>query len=156
MKLLFWNAAKAYNQTDLKDAIKALRQTSPKAAEDFEFQNPRLLCRAFMREDSKCDVIVNNMAETFNAYVVHARTKHLINMLEDIRMALTERIVVKRSIMEASEDDICPRIRSKVEKEKEETRNCFPVLAGNKVFQVKHRLESLVANLNQGKCTCRK
>ena len=48
-----------------------------------------------MREDSKCDVIVNNMAETFNAYVVYARTKHLIDMLEDIRMALMERIVVK-------------------------------------------------------------
>ena len=92
-----------------------------------------------MREDSKCDVIVNNNAETFNAYVVHARTKHLIDVLEDIRMALMERIVVKRSIMEASEDDIedlCPKIRSKLEKEKEEARNYFPVPAGNKVFWV--------------------
>ena len=87
-----------------------------------------------MREDSKCDVIVNNMAETFNAYVVHARTKHLIDKLENIRMALIERIVVKRSIMEVSEDKIHPRIRSKLEKKKEEARNYFYIPAGNKVF----------------------
>jgi len=61
------DCSKGNNQTDLEDATKALKQTSPKAAEDFEFQNPRLFFRAFMREDSKCDVIVNNMAETFNA-----------------------------------------------------------------------------------------
>ncbi|KAJ8424131.1 hypothetical protein Cgig2_024374 [Carnegiea gigantea] len=93
------------------------------------------LSRAFVREDSECYVIVNNVAENFNAYVVHVRTKHLIDMLEDIRIVLMERIVVKSSIMEASKDDICPRIRSKLEKEKEEARNCFPVSSGNKVFQ---------------------
>ena len=71
-------------------------------------------------------------------------------------MTLMERIVVKRFIMEASEDDICPRIRSKLKKEKQEVRNCFPIPAGNKVFQVKHRLDSLVVDLNQSKCTCKK
>ena len=108
-----------------------------------------------MREDSKCDVIVNNMAETFNAYVVHVRIKHLIDMLEDIRMALMEMIVMKRSIMEASKDDIDPTIRSKLQKKKE-VGNCFPVPVSNKVFQVKHRLDSLVVDLNQDKYTCRK
>jgi len=64
-----------------------------------------------MREDSKCDVIVNNMTETFNVDIVHARTKHLIDILEDIRMDLIKRIMVKRSIRQASEDDIYPKIQ---------------------------------------------
>jgi len=63
-----------------------------------------------MREDSRCDVIVNHMAETFNAYVIHARTKHLINILEDLRLAFMERIVVKRAIIQAFEDDICLKL----------------------------------------------
>jgi len=96
--LLFWNATKAYNPTNLRDVIEALRQTSSKAAKDFKYQNPRLFYKAFKREDSKYDVIIN-MSQIFNAYVVYIRNKHLINMLEDIRMALMERNVVKRAIM---------------------------------------------------------
>jgi len=138
----------------LKYAIEALRQTSPKTSKDFKFQNLRLFCGAFIRKDLKCDVIVNNMAETSNAYVVHAGTKHLIDMLEDIGMALMEMIVMKRSITEASKDDIDPTIRSKLQKKK--VGNCFPVPVSNKVFQVKHRLNSLVVDLNQAKCTSRK
>jgi len=87
--------------------------------------------------------------------IVHARTKHLIDMLEDIKMTLMERIIVKRAIMQAFEDDACPEMRSKLEKEKEEARNCF-LVPSETVFQVKHKLDSLVVDLNQDKYTCRK
>ena len=68
----------------------------------------------------KCDYVVNNMTKMFNVYIVHARLTHLIEMLEDIGVALMERMVIKKGTMETSEDKTCPRIRSKLEKEKEE------------------------------------
>ena len=96
-----------------------LKLVSPKAKEDFLAQKPRSFYRAFMTTTYKCHYVVNNMVETFNAYIVHAGSKHLIYKLEDIRMALMEKMVVKKRTMETSEDEICPRIRSKLEKEKE-------------------------------------
>ncbi|KAJ8447201.1 hypothetical protein Cgig2_030432 [Carnegiea gigantea] len=105
---------------------------------------------AAVEEDSKCDVIVNNMAKTFNAYVVYIRTKHLIDMLEDIRMTLMERIVVSRDIMQASEDDTYPRIGSKLDKEKEEVRNSFPIPSSNKVFQIVNHLYKKGNETDQG------
>ena len=84
--------------------------TSPKAAEDFLARNSKTFCRAYMSTETKSDV-VNNMAETFNAYVMHARAKHLIYVLKDIRLALMERIVLKRGHKEKADDKICPRVR---------------------------------------------
>ena len=46
-----------------------------------------------MSTRTKCDVGVNNMAKAFNAYVVHARVKHRIYILEDIRIVLMERLL---------------------------------------------------------------
>jgi hypothetical protein len=156
LKLLFWTAAQAYNKADYKDVLDAMKLISARAVEDFVSQNPRAFCRAFIDNTPKCEVIVNNIAETFNAYIVQARAKHIIYMLEDIRVALMERVVLKRASMDKSEDQICPRIRVKLEKEKDEARNCFPVPAGNRIFQVTHRLDTLHVDMNEGKCTCRK
>lgn len=40
-------------------------------------------------------MIDNNVSETFNGYIIRARSKHTIHMLEDIREALRERQYVK-------------------------------------------------------------
>ncbi|KAJ8447145.1 hypothetical protein Cgig2_022874 [Carnegiea gigantea] len=148
LKLLFWNATKSYNETDSKDALEASELESAKVVKDFVFQNPRLFCWAFIRVDSRCNVIVNNMNETCNAYVIHAICKHLINMLENIRMELIDRIVVKKVMMHNSDDDMRPIIRSKLEEEKEKTKNCFPLPSSNNVFKVKHKLDNFHVDLN--------
>ena len=62
----------------------------------FRGANPKVLCRAFLKTSTKVDVIVNNLAETFNGYIINGRTKHLIHMLEDIITALMKRLVMKR------------------------------------------------------------
>lgn len=36
-------------------------------------------------------MVDNNVSETFNGYIVCARSKHIIHMIEDIRGALRER-----------------------------------------------------------------
>ncbi|KAL2892335.1 Protein FAR1-RELATED SEQUENCE 3 [Bienertia sinuspersici] len=119
-KLLFWNIVKAYNNTDFNDAIEELEKVNLAAAEDFRSYNPQLFCRAFFRSSTRCDVVTNNMAETFNGYIIQARTKHLIYMLEDIRASLMQRLAVKKQNMEDSTSVICPRDQLKLEKNKDE------------------------------------
>ena len=63
-----------------------------------------------MKTNTKVDVIMNNLAETFNGYIINVRTKHLIYMLEDIKIALVQRLVLKRREIKKSYVVVCPRI----------------------------------------------
>ena len=154
--MLFWAAAKAHNQADYKDALDAMKLISIRVLEDFVFQNSRAFCRAFIDRQPKCEVIVNNIVETFNAYIVQARAKHITYMLEDTRVFLMKRVVLQRATMEKCEDDVCLKIRVNLEKEKDEVRNYFLISSGNRIFQITHRLDALHVDMNEGKCTCKK
>ncbi|KAL2903511.1 Antiviral helicase SKI2, partial [Bienertia sinuspersici] len=123
MKALFWKAAKAYNEADFNDAIEEMEQVDPGAVIAIKAHNPSLFCRAFVRIDSKCDLIMSNMAETFNGYIIHARNKHLIYMLEDIRAALMQRMVLKKTEMEKNPFEICPRNQHLREEEEGQVKN---------------------------------
>lgn len=156
LKILFWKAAHAYNVADYNDALQKMAEVSSAAVDDFKAANPTCFCRAFIKTDTKCDVIVNNLAETFNGYIIQARTKHIIYMLEDIRSALMQRLVQKRQAMEKSTAIVCPRIQVKLNKEKEEAANCMAMPSSDILFQVNHRMDSLNVNLEKKTCTCRK
>ncbi|XP_057248209.1 uncharacterized protein LOC130590194 [Beta vulgaris subsp. vulgaris] len=95
MKLKFWSIAKSYSMADYNDSLDELKKENFDAAATFRAYNPACFCRAFMSDEIRSDAITNNMAETFNGYIVNARTKHLIYMLEDIRVALMQRLVTK-------------------------------------------------------------
>ena len=64
-----------------------MKLASNQAHEDFLKENPTLFCMAFIRVDSKYDVVGNNMVETFSGYTVHVRAKHCINISEDTSTA---------------------------------------------------------------------
>ncbi|CAH9070455.1 unnamed protein product [Cuscuta epithymum] len=156
MKMLFWKVAKAYNEVDLEEALEEMKNITPAAVSSFRSHNPTCFCRAFVRTTSKCDVNVSNMAETLNGYIIHARAKHTIFMLEDIRGALMQRLVVKRQQVEKTSGMLCPKIKARLEKEKDEAANCTPLPSSQILFQVCHRLDSLIVNLEARTCTCRK
>ncbi|KAL2937799.1 DNA mismatch repair protein Msh3 [Bienertia sinuspersici] len=94
---VFWRAAKAYNMADINDALEDM---------------------------GKVDVIVNNLAETFNGYIITTRTKHLLYMLEEIRTALMQRLAMKIMELEKNTSMICPGIQAKLEKAKKESTEC--------------------------------
>ncbi|KAH9613758.1 hypothetical protein KSS87_007755 [Heliosperma pusillum] len=156
MKLMFWNCAKAYNEADFNEALEALREVDHKAAEAFIACRPTLFCRAFIQTHTKNDVIVNNMAETFNAYIVDARSKHVIYMLEEIRSLLMQRIMEKKTEMEASSDVVCPRVQVRLEEEKHKAAACFVLPSKPTLFQVTYGIDNLSVDLEARTCTCRK
>ena len=43
-------------------------------------------CQAFFLKIIKCDVINNNICETFHGVILEARCKLIISMLEEIKM----------------------------------------------------------------------
>ncbi|KAH9623671.1 hypothetical protein KSS87_000247 [Heliosperma pusillum] len=155
-KGLFWRAARAYNEADYVDAMEEMESLNPIAALSFKAQNPKTFCRSFVSTNTRCDVIVNNMAETFNGYIINARTKHLLDLLEEIRTALMQRLAKKKAEIEKSDSFLCPRIAARLEKEKQEMGNCNPMRSSDTEFQVIHKLDKLYVDLQEKTCTCRK
>ena len=111
---------------------------------------------AFLKTDTKDDVIVDNLAETFNGYIINARTEHLIYMVEDIRTALMQRLVMKRQEMEKTTSVLCLRIQAKLDKEKEEAAKCFLMPSNNLIFKENHNMDCLTVDMGSRTCTCRK
>ncbi|KAL2903346.1 Transposase for insertion sequence element IS1081 [Bienertia sinuspersici] len=137
-KLLFWKIAKAHNMADYQQALDELSALKEDAAEAFKSHNPEKFCRAFFDTRMKTNAITNNMAETFNGYIINARTKHLLYMLEDIRAALMQRMFMKRREMNKSSSLLCPRIQALLEEEKSKAADCEEVAADGEAEEYVH------------------
>ncbi|XP_056698676.1 uncharacterized protein [Spinacia oleracea] len=156
MKLLFWKIAKAYNLADFNDAVEEMNAINEEVVTAFKSYNPKLFCRAYLDISMKTDAITSNMAETFNGYIINARTKHLIYMLEDIRISLMQRLVVKRQAMQKSTSTVCQRIQVKLDQEKTKAANCDVIPSTDTLFNVNYYLDQLVVDLEAKTCSCRK
>ncbi|XP_076909604.1 uncharacterized protein LOC143566939 [Bidens hawaiensis] len=155
LKELFWRAARSYSVSDYNKAIVEMRELNADAAEAFIIQNPKCFCRCFLNTETKADVIVNNMVETFNGYILHYRSKHIINMLEDIRVSVMTRLVNKQNEMAHKNVFVCPRIQLKLNKDKDRAFKCSVFPSSPTLFQVKN-FSDLSVDLNNRTCTCRK
>ena len=65
---------------------------------------------AFFNGLIKCDVIDNNMCETFNGVILESRSKSIITMLEDVRQYVMIGMVVKREYAVKWKDAYGPNI----------------------------------------------
>ena len=63
---------------DYNEALGEMEILNHAAATGFKWTNLKVLCRAFFMTDTKVDVLVNNLVETFNGSIIKERTKHLI------------------------------------------------------------------------------
>ncbi|XP_062020892.1 uncharacterized protein LOC133737327 [Rosa rugosa] len=68
--------------------------------------------------DEKCDILINNLCESFNGWIREARGKPPLTMFEEIRVKLMTRIQLRRKKMQAYNGNICPKARKTLEKNK--------------------------------------
>ncbi|KAL2928013.1 Leucine--tRNA ligase [Bienertia sinuspersici] len=141
MKIQFWKIAKSYSISDHNEAMEELTAMNPIAATPLKAYNPQCFFRAYMDPTINFDAFTNNMAETFNGYIINARTKHIIYMMEDIRVSLMKRMVTKRQDMEKQASLLCPRIQSMLEKEKDKAAYCEVIPSTDTIFNVIHNLD---------------
>ncbi|XP_021756736.1 uncharacterized protein LOC110721811 [Chenopodium quinoa] len=112
----FWIIAKSITENDFLAKLQVMRDLSNDAAEDLLKRNYKKWCRAFYTPMSCCDNVDNNMSEVFNAYILKWRHKPIINMLEDIRESLMDKLHKKRDMIKERDLSLCPRIQQQLEK----------------------------------------
>ncbi|GLT37407.1 hypothetical protein SLA2020_117250 [Shorea laevis] len=80
----------------------------------------KLWCKAFFDTLSKCDVVDNNMNETFNNWVMDARYLPIIQLLECIKVKAMVRMTKNREEVRKWRGDITSRIKKKLEAHKKQ------------------------------------
>ena len=95
-----------------------------------------------------------------NAYILEARSKHIIDMLEEMRTTLMERLYKKyvdiESYESTSQSHLCPKVKKKIEAMIYESRNCTTIPAIGGRFEVSHFEDRFVVTPSLKQCGCRK
>ncbi|GKB72324.1 hypothetical protein Tco_0933736, partial [Tanacetum coccineum] len=91
--------------------------------------------------DKACDAMENGISKCFNAMIVDARRKPIINMLEDIKVLCMERLQKMSEKHAKWTDGICPNIRKKLEKYKDLHRHWNVIPSGESRFEVRNGYE---------------
>src|SRR4051812_34147651 len=85
-----------------------------------------LWCRAMFDETLKCDILTNNISESWNKYILEARDKRSVSMLEIIRRLVMVRLQTKRDSMSKCTTLVCPNIAAKVKRSATRSSSCRP------------------------------
>ncbi|XP_059446652.1 uncharacterized protein LOC132178221 [Corylus avellana] len=87
---------------------------------------------------SKNDMLLNNLAESFNALIKDAKSKHILTMVEDIRRQIMIRFQQKKDGIRSTQYSICPKIQKKLERSKSDAINCISRWQNKLEFEVNH------------------
>ncbi|XP_057803697.1 uncharacterized protein LOC131019029 [Salvia miltiorrhiza] len=155
LKTLFWRAVRSSTVQHYNKVIEKMKAESVGAYQDFIGREVSKFCKAFLSFNPKSDMVDNNISETFNGWILSARGKHLIHMMEEIRTSIMVRQVKKLHNMAEITYKICPMINKKLEKLKYEARNLNPLPALGDKFEVEEAGDKYVVNIPLKTCSCR-
>ena len=156
LKDKLWAAAAAYTEHEFLEQMGELKKLCPKAYEYLDNVDPSMWSRSYFTDYSKRDLLVNNLSESFNSYILDARDKPIVTMIEKIRRKLMRRFQLKREGMSKLTGKICPKIQVKLDNEGLKSSNCVSIYAGNGLFEVECKHQRFVVNLSKRTCGCRK
>ncbi|XP_057775820.1 uncharacterized protein LOC130994774 [Salvia miltiorrhiza] len=155
LKNMFWSCVRSTYLEEWQMAVDEMRKENEQAYLDFMEREPAKFCKAFISTHCKCDMVDNNISETFNGYIVKSRGKHIITMCEEIRCYVMERQYKKLSEAGSMKDTMCFRIRKTVEELKFKSRYCdvHPAVGG--LYEVHLYDDKFIVSLEEKVCSCR-
>ncbi|GKU89561.1 hypothetical protein SLEP1_g3687 [Rubroshorea leprosula] len=155
LKKRFWIAARSTYEGQFNKNMEEIRNLSMEGHDALKSIPPELWCKAFFDTSCKCNVVDNNMNETFNNWIMDARYMPIIQLLEYIRVKVMVRMAKNREEISKLRRDIAPRIRKKLEAHKIEAAKCRCEWNGRTQYDVWHWNNKFVVDLIGKKCSCR-
>ncbi|XP_074291585.1 uncharacterized protein LOC141618386 [Silene latifolia] len=154
---LYWKAVKAYTEKHFNNIMEKLIQQSQRAHAQMCARDVTKFCHSFYKTWACTDVTSNYMAETFNSWILEAREKPILTMLEEIRRQVMSKMVEKKA--EAIKcNGITTRVREKLNDFRQSTKNWISIEASTNVYEVQHTHNSTLSytvRLDQKVCACR-
>ena len=136
LKQLLWACAKATTETEFKRRMQELKDQVEKAYEWLLKRPASQWSKSHYRDFVKCDMLLNNLCESFNSAILPARDKPIITLLERIRFWLMRRFATKRNEVHKWVNEVGNKIMDIMENHKKIKKHCMPINAGSGKFQV--------------------
>lgn len=156
IKMALWGAAKATRVEEFYRRMQELRDIDEDAYQWLVNKPPQNWSRSHFSPYPKCDILLNNMCECFNSFILDAREKPIISLLEAIRNLLMVRMQSNKEKAAKWEDPLCPKIKKILMKNMEEAGECIPMKSDDWHFQIMSPYDQHTVDLTQRKCSCRK
>nr|XP_009799146.1 PREDICTED: uncharacterized protein LOC104245255 [Nicotiana sylvestris] len=154
-RMLFWKCARSTYEAELKKNLKALSMLGKNIVDDLLYYNKETWCKVYFNVEVKCDVVDNNMAEIFNAWILAARHKTIITMLEEIRVKMMTRIAKLREFANTWSYNIPPMALKVLEENIEKSMRCTIFFNRHTGYQVKEGTNQHTVCLRNNTCSCR-
>ncbi|XP_019196245.1 PREDICTED: uncharacterized protein LOC109190237 [Ipomoea nil] len=156
LKLKLWAVCKATTEADFKRYMEELKEENDKAAEWLAARDPRHYCRAFFSTFPKCDMLLNNLCESWNSTILSLRDKPILTMVDKIRIYLMTRMQKNRDKMKTYQHKICPKIRKCLEDAKDMSARYSTYKSHDNIYQVDDQnFKTFKVDLSQRQCSCR-
>ncbi|KAK8701753.1 hypothetical protein V6N13_020132 [Hibiscus sabdariffa] len=110
LKDALWKAARATYLREFEVALSEMQALSRKAHEWLVGKDPRNWSKSHFSCNSKCDMLLNNLCESFNKFILDARDNPIITMLEIIKTKIMQRIAKKKVEADKWSIVLCPKI----------------------------------------------
>ncbi|XP_058783990.1 uncharacterized protein LOC131658743 [Vicia villosa] len=104
----------------------------------------------------KCDVLMNNISESFNATILVARDKPILTMCEWIRKYLMNRVATSVQKLEKWQHRVMPIPRRRLDNEVFHSGHWLPTWSVDEKFQVTHSFnnQEFIVDIANKSCSC--
>ncbi|XP_068331459.1 uncharacterized protein [Pyrus communis] len=136
LKDALWSVARTTTVPYFKKAMENLKKLDEKLYDWLVKLPAHHWSKSHFETHLKCDMLLNNLCDSFNAVILIPRQQPIITMLLFIHTLLMKRIQMRRDIMANKVGDLCPKIKKKLEEAKIESGRCIAQWSGGSKFQV--------------------
>ncbi|XP_012849887.1 PREDICTED: uncharacterized protein LOC105969659 [Erythranthe guttata] len=155
LKDLMWSAARAYLEEEFNKKIDEIKDLSNEAYVWLKKIPTNLWCKHAISARPKCDLLNNNLCESFNSYIKEARELPILTMMEALRRQFMCRIQSKRQWIEKCTTKICPRIQDKLNSIKDKALEFECHMANEGLWEVTLGNKGWVVDFRKKSCSCK-
>ncbi|XP_070669134.1 uncharacterized protein [Malus domestica] len=136
LKDALWSVARTATVPYFKKAMEDMKKLDEKAY-DWLVKLPAYhWSMSDFETHPKCDMLLNNLCESFNVVILIPRQKPIVTMLLLIHTLLIKRIQMRKDIMVNKVGDLCLKIKKKLEEAKIQSGRCIAQWLEGSKFQV--------------------
>ncbi|XP_055835251.1 uncharacterized protein LOC129903733 [Solanum dulcamara] len=155
MKKLFWWSAWSTFVEEFEDQLKTMGSVNEQTPKDLLCYPPQHWCRAYFDTVCKNFSCENNFTESFNKWILKARTKPIIKMLEDIRIKVMKRLKELEEEGKKWTEEYSSYAMKLFNNFRIIAKGCLVVANEDLGYEVAEGIDRHVVNLGRKKCICR-
>lgn len=141
LKNCLWDAARATIVPKWQEHMQKMLDLDPATYGWLELKPACQWSKSHFQERTKCDMLLNNLCESFNSTLLYVRERPILTMLEEIRVYLMKMIVIRRESCEKWTGEVGPRIQKILNKNSRLARSEHADYSGNGKFKLGTILE---------------